>query len=267
MSAASAETKSFGDLLERSSASPDSIIRYGAAEPQFIELYLTPSKAQTFAGEKPPLVAFVHGGCWLNSFNINHTRGLASGLRNAGFSTALIEYRRLDDEGGGWPNTLSDIERAVSSLAAKSNSGYNPENIILMGHSAGGHLALLASQPERALPITAVVGLAAITDIERYAEGESGCEQAAARFLATAPEQTQTMNPVKQKRHENVTLFLGGADTIVAAEQGELPNAQVIHLENTGHFDLVHPDTAAFARVLEVLEQLNTTHSLAPAAP
>lgn len=251
-SSANADQVSFQDVLDRSTASPDTIIRYGAAEPQFIELYL-PAGVQ----EPAPLVVFVHGGCWLNSFSVEHGRGLAEGVRNAGFAAALVEYRRLDDEGGGWPGSLSDITNALTSLTQATNPSYSSANVTLVGHSAGGHLALLASQPERGLPIRAVIGLAAITDIEQYATGESGCEQAAARFLATSPGDEQAMNPAKQARHSNIILLQGDADTIVGSEQMQLEGAEVFAIEGAGHFDVIHPGTEAFSTLISVLQQLH----------
>ncbi|MCH8493590.1 MAG: alpha/beta hydrolase [Idiomarina sp.] len=255
-SSAAAEPVTFQALLERSTASPDSMVRYGGEEPQFIELYI-PAAANT----PPPLIVYLHGGCWLNSFAVDHARGFAEGVRNAGFAVALVEYRRLDDEGGGWPGTLNDIERAIEALAGNQSGDYNAEQITLVGHSAGGHLALLASQPERNLPISAVVGLAAITDIAAYAAGESGCQQSAARFIASSPSDVEAMNPVANERHAEVILLRGENDTIVGREQLQLDNAQVIHIEEAGHFDVIHLGAPAFSLVLRVLQQLHSEYT------
>ncbi|MCL4410026.1 MAG: hypothetical protein M1473_06425 [Firmicutes bacterium] len=101
-----------------------------------------------------------------------------------------------------------------------------------------------------------MLGLAAITDIEAYAAGESGCQQAGANFIATAPDQVEAMNPVKQPRHSLVFLLRGDQDTIVDSEQQQLDGANVISLPGAGHFDLIHPDTEAFEQVLGIIRDL-----------
>ncbi|WP_113907623.1 alpha/beta hydrolase [Aliidiomarina celeris] len=254
------QTVNFQAVLERSAINADQVLRYGNAEPQFIELFLP--KKHT---EMPPLVVYIHGGCWLNSFGVDHARGLADGLRKEGVAVAAIEYRRLDDQGGGWPNTLLDIEQAITQLTAMPNAPFRTTDITLIGHSAGGHLALLASQPKRehGASIRGVIGLAAITDIRQYAAGESGCQQAAARFIATAPEQEHVMNPVHQPRHSNITLLWGTADPIVGRDQQELAQASHVIIENAGHFDVIHPGTPAFRHVVQALRALYPQHSFA----
>lgn len=242
---------SFQQVMERSTATADEIIRYGDAEPQFIELYLPAD-----ANANTPLVVYLHGGCWQNSFSVDHARGFADGVRADGFAVALVEYRRLGDEGGGWPGTMDDIIRAIETLAEQSEPSYLSQSFALIGHSAGGHLALLASQPQRRLPIRGVLGLAAITDLEAYAEGESGCQQAGARFIATAASEVDAMNPVKQPQHSLVFLLRGDQDTIVGEEQQQFDGARIIDIPGSGHFDVIHPDTEAFAQVLATLRSL-----------
>jgi len=242
---------SFQQVMERSTATADEIIRYGDAKPQFIELYL-PADADA----NTPLVVYLHGGCWQNSFSVDHARGFADGTRAEGFAVALVEYRRLGDDGGGWPGTLDDIILAIETLTEHRELGYQPQSFALVGHSAGGHLALLASQPQRRLPIRGVLGLAAITDIETYAAGESGCQQAGARFIATAASEVDAMNPVKQSQHSLVFLLRGDQDTIVGEEQQQFDGAQIIVIPGAGHFDVIHPETEAFAQVLATIRSL-----------
>lgn len=240
--------KSFQQVLSRATLVPSQTLRYGSASPQYIELFLPDSDSPA------PLVVFVHGGCWLNSFSVEHARGLAEGLVAEGFAVAALEYSRLDDEGGGWPGTLNDVVAAINFLSAKTQNQYQADNMLLVGHSAGGHLALLAAHEQFALPVKGVLGLAAITDIVNYASGDSGCQHAAGRFIASAPAGTESAqyNPVEQQLTVPVQLLLGSADSIVGQDQ-QLAQASFISLENMGHFDVIHPDSPAFNAIVSAL--------------
>ncbi len=65
-----------------------------------------------------------------------------------GWAVWNIEYRRIGD-GGGWPETFADVAAAIDHL-----DGLHPaldlDRVELLGHSAGGHLALWAAGRETA---------------------------------------------------------------------------------------------------------------------
>ena len=79
----------------------DARIAYGEDPLQFGELRLP-------AGNGPfPVAIVIHGGCWVSRFaTLRNTAALADALRNSGIATWNVEYRRLDNPGGGWPGTL-----------------------------------------------------------------------------------------------------------------------------------------------------------------
>ena len=228
---------------------PDAVLRYGDAAPQFAELWLPES------GKPAPVVVFIHGGCWLNAYGIDHSRALATALTDAGYAVWNIEYRRLGDEGGGWPGSLDDIRAALALLGSLDDIRVDRSRLALAGHSAGGHLALLAAAgPPGGLAPRAVFGLAPITDIARYAEGESGCNQAAAQFLAGLSEpEIEAANPVLQPAPPGTVLMLGSADSIVPFEAPFLEPEELVGMP-AGHFDWIHPGTPAWSRFLEELE-------------
>jgi len=130
--------------------------------------------------------------------------------------------------------------------------------LIIMGHSAGGHLALLASQ-ETTPHLDGVLALAPITDLGVYGAQEGSCQAMVGEFLGVSVEQHpniyQTASVVPSRVSEPAVLLLGTEDPIIGLDQlAGFPPEQVRLVSGAGHFDLIHPDTPAFAIVLEVLE-------------
>lgn len=235
---------SFDAVLRLPAGEPSAVYPYGDAEPQFAELWLPDGAGNA------PVLAFVHGGCWLNQYGIDHSRPLATALARDGFAVWNIEYRRLGDEGGGWPGSLQDIQSAMALLEGLQHPRLDLSRLALAGHSAGGHLALLAA---RGLPgdlsAGAVLGLAPITDIEAYARGAGSCNRAAAQFLGPAPtaELLSAANPAARPSPPGTLLFMGREDPIVPYEIPRLAPHTLVGVE-AGHFDWIHPGTPAWQR-------------------
>ena len=201
------------------------------------------------------LIVFIHGGCWLNAYDIEHSYALSTALSQEGYAVLALEYRRTGDNGGAWPGTFEDIRAGLAFTKELQSTDLNPLPVIALGHSAGGHLALLAGAQDASLK--GVIGLAAITDIIRYAQGENSCEAATAEFMggdfANRAAQYHAANPAEQKPHINAFLLHGSADAIVAPSQANLPGALTITLEGAGHFDWVHPGSPAFQTLLSTI--------------
>lgn len=175
---------------------------------------------------------------------------------------------RTGATGGGWPITYNDVVQGIAAAAQLKNDGINLSKLVLVGHSAGGHLALLAGANWQTTPALAslptslagVVGLAAISDIIRYAKGTNSCETATPQFMGgnetQIPQAYQHANPATIKHWQQTWLLHGSADNIVAPAQARLPGAETIMLEDTGHFDWIHPKTAAFELLINTLDQM-----------
>ena len=211
--------------------------------------------------ENSPLVVLIHGGCWLNAFDIKHTYPLSTALAQAGYAVWSLEYRRTGDTGGGWPGTFEDIKTGLAFTSKLRDYPVDLNRMAIAGHSAGGHLALLASGEFQEMK--AVIGLAAITDIIEYSRGTNSCQTATPEFMngdyQANPEAYQLANPVGKKLHPNTVLLHGDIDAIVPVHQATLLAAKSDILTGAGHFDWVHPGTLAYQRFLstlnEVLEQ------------
>jgi len=257
-----------GDALMKSNVSYKSVTElgftkaneklvYGEENPelQYGLLWLPKKPA---ADENAPLIVLIHGGCWLNAFDIRHSFPLSSALAQAGYAVWSLEYRRTGDEGGGWPGSYEDIKRGLAFTQMLSDYPLDLDRMVLMGHSAGGHLALLAAAENE--HIDAVIGLAAITDIIEYSRGSNSCQTATIDFMGgvyeAIPSTYQAANPTSRPVHEKTLLLQGDIDTIVPFEQSELPGARPFVLEDAGHFDWVHPGTEAYQLLLSTLEGL-----------
>jgi acetyl esterase/lipase len=126
-------------------------IAYGAGVLQFGELRVP-------AGRGPhPVVIIIHGGCWsaklggldVRAVALDLVRPIAADLAAKGFATWNLEYRRLGNDGGGWPGTFRDIAAGADHLRqiAEKNQ-LDLARVVAIGHSSGGHFALwLAARP------------------------------------------------------------------------------------------------------------------------
>lgn len=255
--ASAAETErsnvSFPDILAIPFREADLTRSYGEDQFQFGQLWLP-----TTSSPRASLV-LIHGGCWLNQFDISYSHGLSSALADAGFVVWSLEYRRTGDEGGAWPGTFEDIIAGINSL--NDIDGIDTESLAILGHSAGGHLALLAGARAELLAVEPdlIVGLAAISDVVSYAAGSNSCQAATSAFLGgDVSEQAQAYfdaNPINHGLHENTVLLQGDIDEIVPLSQATLPGARTIISRGASHFDWAHPDTLAFRRLLELLDE------------
>lgn len=230
----------------------DEKIIYGSDASQYALLWRANQASQQ---ANNPLVILLHGGCWLSAYDIKHTYALSTGLAQAGFNVWSIEYRRSGDSGGGWPVTYDDVKAGILASSSFNNGEFNLENSVVTGHSAGGHLALLAGGEISQLK--GVIGLAPITDIKAYAVGKNSCQKATKDFMqgmpSDKPEAYTQANPSEQTLHANSIILQGTQDQIVPAFNLKQLNRPVALLEGGGHFDWIHPGSAAFNTLVDTL--------------
>lgn len=137
-----------------------------------------------------PAVALMHGGYWRARHGLDLMDPLAGDLEERGHEVWNIEYRRVDDPadprpdaaGGGWPQTYDDVLAALTHLARERDVGL--EEVVVVGHSVGGQLALLSCG---SLGMAGVVALAPVTDLVATADEGLG-EDAVRNFLGALPQ-------------------------------------------------------------------------------
>src|ERR1700732_5374642 len=148
------------DILTLAPPPADSRVAYGSDPNQFADLRLPKTK-----GPHPTIID-IHGGFWRAKYNLDHTGHLCAALTSKGIATANLEYRRVGNEGGAWPNTFADIRSAYNFLLQNARQHHlDPHKFLVMGHSAGGQLALCLAAHEPG--VTRIVSLAGVVDLRR----------------------------------------------------------------------------------------------------
>ena len=153
---------------------PTAVLQYGPSDSQAADLFLP-------SGDGPhPLAILIHGGCWsVTTAGREQLRHIGAELAGRGIAVWSIGYRRAN-ESGGYPGTFQDVGAAIDRLRSDApRYGLDLSRTVLVGHSAGGHLALWAAVRDR-LPasspiyradpfIRSVISLAGIGDLEAFA--------------------------------------------------------------------------------------------------
>src|SRR4051812_9405698 len=81
-------------------------------------------------------------------------KGACADLARRGFAAWNVEYRRIGrGQGGGWPATFDDVGNAIDHLAEIDDARLDMDDVSVIGHSAGGQLALWAASREGS-PVT-----------------------------------------------------------------------------------------------------------------
>ncbi|MCY9432464.1 alpha/beta hydrolase [Bacillus haynesii] len=119
-------------------------ISYGQHHSQYGVLRMLERK------EPCPVVVMIHGGFWQSKYDLEENNSIAEDLTGRGYATWNIEYRRVGEDGGGWKGTFNDVIDAINHLSQLKESYHlDLSSVIVIGHSAGAHLALwLASRTE-----------------------------------------------------------------------------------------------------------------------
>jgi len=240
------------DILTLPPPAVDAHLPYGTDPNQFADLRLPKTKGPF------PLVMNIHGGFWRAKYTLAHTGHLCAALTAKGIATYNIEYRRVGNPGGGWPGTFEDIRNAYRYLPQIAKRyDLDSTKLLVMGHSAGGQLALCLAAHESSLK--RVVSLAGVVDLQQAWEQHLS-DNAVVEFLGGKPsevtEHYREADPIQLAINRATTQWLihgAGDDTVPSffsrqyAEQKKKSGEDVHYTEvsTAGHFDLIDPRSKA----------------------
>jgi acetyl esterase/lipase len=248
---------------------PDRTFAYGSDANQFGQLFLPQGRGPF------PVAVVIHGGCWKKFADLHNTVPMSDALRKAGIATWNVEYRRVDNDGGGWPGTYRDIGAAVDYLRTIADEHrLDLQRVIVIGHSAGGHLALWTAGRHRLregsplhvkdpLPIRGVVNLAGPGRLQsltaehlQKACGSVPVPELLGGEIERVPERLRDGSPAEMlPLGVPQILITGSLDWLIPPSLGDEyaalartagDDVQMKVIEGAGHFEVIAPGTQAW---------------------
>lgn len=242
---------------------PAPVVRYGSHPDQVANLHLPAAD-----GGPWPCVVLIHGGFWRERWDRTLMTPLAIDLAKRGYATWNIEYRRVGQNGGGWPGTFDDVAAAADALADVTD--VDQARLVAVGHSAGGHLALwLGARNGGRVRLRGAVSQAGVADLAQAHADDLG-SGAVADLIggspAELPDRYADASPAARVPLGIAQLLVHGADDDIvppaqsrdyahrAREAGD--DVELVEIAGADHFDVVDPAHESWRAVVERLPQL-----------
>ncbi|MFI6833366.1 alpha/beta hydrolase family protein [Kribbella sp. NPDC050241] len=232
-------------VLTRAAREPDEELRYGDHADQKIDYW--------HAKEYRPLIVFVHGGFWRPEYDRKHARPLGEAISDLGWPVVSLEYRR---EPGDPDASTSDVRAAIESLPdlVDVHAGY-----VLVGHSAGGQLALWAASTLNPVRLRGLVALAPVADL--VMADRLGLDKGAVQdFIGDGVR--NDLDPVHLPAAiAPISIIHGTVDSHVPLSVTESyftahPTARLNRVEGAGHYDLIDPQSPHWHELTAELTRL-----------
>ncbi len=263
-------------VLDRNPPKCDLRLPYGPLALQFGDLWMP--NVIAVHKQRWPLMIFIHGGWWKAEYDLGYVGFLCEAMRGQGVAVWSLEYRRIGDDGGGWPGTMQDIAAGFDHVAKLAEAyPLDLQRVIAAGHSAGGQLAFwlagrhhiphksVLAEPQPKVTLHGVVALAGAVDLRLMIDlsgffsfdhggpavrglmgGDS--KQVPERFSAADP---GLLLPLGVRQ----ILVQGSYDDQIPAElpqgwadkakrQGDLVEVKIV--PQSDHFDVVDPESRAW---------------------
>jgi acetyl esterase/lipase len=235
-------------VLSRSAGPADRTLAYGEEPDQSLEV----RDGRDGAAQRP-LVILIHGGFWRPDIDRRHMRPMADAVAAAGWTVVLPEYARVP---GNPEPTLADLT-LILTQSPRSVANHNG-GVILVGHSAGGHLALWATAARIGPALVGTLVLAPVADLLLAHElglGSGGVS----RFLGGDPVSRPDLDPRQMSGPVTPTTIVHGSDDVIVppiiSESYVAAHATVplIPVAGAGHFALIDPQAPAWSCVMTQL--------------
>ncbi|MEV0823252.1 alpha/beta hydrolase [Nonomuraea rubra] len=154
-------------------------VQYGSHKRQSMDVWWTPD------GQQRPGIFLIHGGWW-SSGDKKYMREITRSYAELGYTVFNLNYRLSGD--AAWPAQRTDALAAIAAARKHADRyAFDANNYVLMGFSAGGHIAAaVGTYGDGIGGLKGVVGLSPIiSPLRAYSDGEKS-DNASKRKLRTA---------------------------------------------------------------------------------
>ncbi len=233
---------------------------------QMIVPEMKPDKNYTY-----PAILYVQGSAWMKQDNYKRL-GVMARLAQRGYVTAILQYR--ESSIASYPAPVEDAKTGVRFLRMHAEEYHiDPENIVIMGDSSGGHTALAAGITAEedcmdteiysgvSCSVKAIVDLYGVTDICQKTDfpttpnqGEPDSPEGMLIGGNNVYEHPELSDPViisnyvkEEKEIPPILMMHGTADDTVSCDQSirlykkfleEGKNVTFYLVKNAGHGDI-----------------------------
>lgn len=246
--------------------------RYGDEPDQFLQYWaLEPASGRTRSTE----LVLIHGGYWRARYSLELMEPMARHLSQQGWPVLNLEYRRIGQTPEPWFAMASDIESALtlglSTMPIASAGERQSRQRIIIGHSAGGQLALwAAAQPwASAAAIAGIVALAPVSDLV-VADDRRLSNHATAELFGSDRQRRHDRLPAASPRH---LLPLGVPQYLIHGDLDDsVPQAMSLDYaaaaraagdrvdletpDGVDHFQIIDPDSDIWPGIEAAIERL-----------
>lgn len=273
-------------VLDREPPRCELRLPYGPLPLQFGELWLP--KARPPANHRWPVLVFVHGGWWRAQYDLAYAGFLCAAMRDAGVAVWSLEYRRVGDEGGGWPGTMQDVAAGCDHVAKLAHAyPLDMTRVVAAGHSAGGQLAFwlagrhhvpptsVLAEPQPTVGLHGVVALAGAVDLRlviqlgrvfSFSNGAPSVRALMGGSPQSVPDRYAAADPgellplgvpqvlVQGTEDDQIPPQLPQLWAQKATRQGDPVTVKIV--KGANHFDVVDPESAAWPTSREAMLSL-----------
>lgn len=243
------------DLLTAHITMPHEIHSYGDGSGDLIDVRTADIEGLA------PVAVVVHGGFWRDVWKRDTMAPLCAAISQLGWSTVNVEYSRGP---GSFPDAIDDVARALEWVRSNADVyRFDTDRIVVIGHSAGGYLALKTAHADPSL--AGVVALAPVTDLAAISAARPDDDPATA-FLGssrdtdphlweTASLQGEPLVPVHLIHGSHDETVDPSHTTDYVGNHSEMATSSII--EEVGHMGVIDPLCDSLDAIYASLRALN----------